>query len=744
MNSETVFVIARRELKRVFDSPASYVAITVFLVVWEFLFFRNAFLIGESDLRNMFSVLPWLFMLFIPALTMGSISQEKNDGTLELVLTHPVHDVHFVLGKYVGSLLAVSIALLLTLPIAISFEYFGNLDWGQAFAQYLAGVLLASTLVALGIALSSFFSNQVASFLTSSAVSFFLVILGFELLSAVLPLQIAPVLERVSLWLHYDSLTRGVLEVRDVLYFFATTIVFLSLAYLLLRKRRYGNQRSHFRSTKTGVILLIVATVAISQVEDLFPGRLDLTSGKRFTLSDDTKGILQHLPADVKVTLFASAALPVQLQSTLREVRDMIHDYERNSGGKLTVSENDPTSTPAIAQDAEKYGVAPAQFNTVGVEEFQIKRGYLGLAVIAGDVHESIPFIRNTSDLEYQLTSSIQKLTVKDKKKIGVLGGFGTKSFYREYGTALKELEKQFEIVPVTIKPNTSQFDGEFHVLAVAGPTQTLDEFATGAVRQHMQQGKAALFLIDGVTVNPQFFQATASEARLDDVLGEYGISVQPTLVYDTRLHETVQFSSGIVSFLVPYPFWLRAPLAENEFVAAGSGIHLMLPWPSGIAVDDSRVPTGAKLVRVLTTSSMGGSQEAPFVIDPGQEITYNEAASETLGVLLQSPAASDQGKVLRLAVIGDSDFLMDQFVERSPENLAFVGSTISWLAGEPSLAHLRVKQTQVPRLMFTNATQVAAVQYGNIGFVLLAPAMFGWMRLRQRRAQERIPYHSG
>src|SRR3989338_10618586 len=98
LNSKTAFSIAKKELRSLFNAPTAYIVIIVFLVIWEFLFFRNAFLIGEASLRSLFDLLPWMFLFFIPALTMGSISQEKSDGTLELLLTHPIRREEMLAG----------------------------------------------------------------------------------------------------------------------------------------------------------------------------------------------------------------------------------------------------------------------------------------------------------------------------------------------------------------------------------------------------------------------------------------------------------------------------------------------------------------------------------------------------------------------------------------------------------------------------------------------------------------------
>ena len=117
---KNIWTIAKKELRAYFDGPTAYVVLAVFLFLWEFLFFRDAFLVGDASLRNLFGVLPWLCIVLVPAITMATISQEKNEGTLEFLLTHPLRDLELILGKFVGATAFLGVALAFALPIAAS------------------------------------------------------------------------------------------------------------------------------------------------------------------------------------------------------------------------------------------------------------------------------------------------------------------------------------------------------------------------------------------------------------------------------------------------------------------------------------------------------------------------------------------------------------------------------------------------------------------------------------------------
>ncbi len=738
INLKNIFAISKKEFKNYFDSPTAYIVITVFLLLWEFLFFRNAFLVGEASLRILMNFLPWLFLLFIPAITMGSISQEKSEGTLEFLLTHPIKDIELIFGKFIAALGFSALSLLFMFPVAISFSQFGNLDWGIVAGQYLGSLFLTSVLISLGIFVSSRFSSQIASLLVAAAISFFLTIAGFEIVTASLPPFISSFFERLSVLSHFESMTRGVIDLRDLWYFLSVIVIFLSLAYLELLKRRFGNRRSLYRSYQLGIALFIGIAVLTNIIGARIPGRIDLTQDGLYTLTATTKKTLSELKDVVNITLFASDELPAQLQPVLRDTKDILRDYQTFGKGTIVVSYKNPSGDQKAAQEAESLGVRQVQFNVIGQEEFQLKRGYLGLAVSYASKNESIPFIQDTSDIEYQLTSFIKKLTTKDKKKIVFLSGHGEKNLLNDYRLLSQELEKQFETQEITVDKEKKSIPENTAALVIAGPTQKINPDTRSAIKQYLDTGGSALFLIDSVNISPQVLSAFSNQQNFSDFLKEYGIEVRPDLAYDLRSNETVRFGGGFISYALPYPFWVRAIATEDSPIVSRIE-SIILPWASTIALDDQKLKSagfvGSKL---FTTTKFGNRQQGNFSIAPDAQLSR-----ENLGEQVVAVSAIKEGvaKQTRLVVVGDSDFLTDQFVQQSPENIAFGMAAISWIGQEESLAGLRVKQKSERKLLFENPTQITLVKYGNMALALFLPAAFGAFRLMRRRNLRRLTY---
>ena len=745
MKLANVFTIIKKELKSYFDNPTAYIILIVFLVLWEFLFFRGAFLTGESSLRGMFDYLPWLFLFLIPAITMGSISQEKKEGTLEFLLTHPLRDSELILGKFLASFLFSAIALLFVFPLAWTFSKYGSFDWGALLGQYLGGIFMASVMIALGIFVSSIFSSQTSAMLVSIVANLFLMIIGYEMVTDRLPLALAPILEQLSVVTHFNSMSRGVIDLRDVWYFLSATIVFLSLAYLTLVKMRIGNNKKAYKNHQAGVILFIGICILTNAFSGKIVGRIDLTQNKIYTLSNTTKELVSNLgdlvgEDNVNITVYTSDKLPAQMQSVIRDTMDVLKDYKTYGGGKIVLSQKNTTDA-AVAKVANQLGIKEIQFNVVSQEQFQVNKGYLGIAVTYKDAHEVIPFVQNTNDLEYQITSFIQELTIKDKKKIGFVTGHGEKSLQMEYAGLKTELAKQFEVSDLSgaanisgkTAPTTLNIPDDETAIVVAGPSTEMNDAEKKVIADFIAKGKSALFLVDMDTISPQTLTATANTNNLADFLSSnYGVTVNPDVVYDLRSNETVNFGN----FMLPYPFWIRAQNASPQSPIMNKITGVTMPWASSISVDGGKVSeAGFKETDLLKTTKSAGTQDFSASLMPDSNFSQSNLGEKTMAVGLEKNNGA------KIVIAGNSNFLTDQFVNNSPDNLSFAIGSLSWLAQEQSLAGIKIKNNGQQKMTFDNQSEVGVVKFGNLAFVFILPLAYGAFRIYRRRKMQNIEY---
>ncbi len=233
----TTLAITRREFKAYFNSPVAYFVIAIFLVMIGILFFIPFFSQDRVSMRDFFSLVPFLFVFFVPAITMRLIAEERRSGTIELLITMPIRDVDVILGKFIASALLLIVALVLTLPYAITISNFGNLDWGPVWGGYVGLVLMGTSCLALGLLASSWTENQIVAFVIALFLSMFFLMMDQFMIF--LPSQMAVIFEYLSFGAHFRNAARGLIDSRDVIFFLSFTILCLFFAFRSLESRRW-------------------------------------------------------------------------------------------------------------------------------------------------------------------------------------------------------------------------------------------------------------------------------------------------------------------------------------------------------------------------------------------------------------------------------------------------------------------------------------------------------------------------
>lgn len=230
--------IFRRELAGYFNSPIAYIFITVFLGLSSWLFFKGFFVVGEASLRMFFGLLPWIFLFFVPAITMRLWAEEKKVGTMELLMTLPVTDTEAVLGKYLASLAFLMLSLALSFVIPIIVSVLGDPDPGQIVGGYVGAVLMGGAFLAIGLFISSLTESQIVAFIIAAVATFGLFILGEDFVLFGAPEWLVPVLSFAGLGGHYDSISRGVIDSRDIIYYLSIIVFFLYLNVKSIESRK--------------------------------------------------------------------------------------------------------------------------------------------------------------------------------------------------------------------------------------------------------------------------------------------------------------------------------------------------------------------------------------------------------------------------------------------------------------------------------------------------------------------------
>ena len=226
---KNIITIARKEFRAYFESPIAYIFITAFLLLVNFLYLWTFFLAGQADMRPFFGFMPFVFLFLVPSITMRLWAEERKMGTLEVLLTLPVQEKEVVLGKFIASFLFLLVMVALTFNIPLLVGVLGDPDWGTIICGYLGCLLMGASYLAIGLFASAISDNQIVAFILAIAICTAMLIVGEWFFLILVPDVLVPFFNFLGLGTHFESMGRGVIDTRDLLYYISVIGVFLYL-----------------------------------------------------------------------------------------------------------------------------------------------------------------------------------------------------------------------------------------------------------------------------------------------------------------------------------------------------------------------------------------------------------------------------------------------------------------------------------------------------------------------------------
>ena len=418
---KNAIAVFKREFKAYFDSPVAYVFLVAFLALVGFMTFAVAMFYErrQADLAPFFFWHPWVYLLLVPAATMGLWADERRNGTAELLLTLPVTLVQVLVGKFLAAWAFIAIALGLTFPVALTAGYLGSPDWGAVACGYLGSLLLAGAACATGVFASSISKSSVIGFVVSLAMIFMLLIVGFDpVIGAVagwgVPAWITDSVAACSLLSHFEALRRGVVDLADVGYYVGVIVFMLAAAKTVTDGRRGASKGV------VGLVLIAVVAAAADIVVAKLPLRVDLTAERLYTLSSGSRAVLGKLDQDVTLKLYFSASapdMPMALKTYAQQVENLLKEYVRASGGRVALEAYDPKPDSDAEEWAQRYGVEPQTANPFGAPV------YFGVVAVCGDREETLGVVspKTEATLEYDLTRLVTRVAWPERPVVGVM-----------------------------------------------------------------------------------------------------------------------------------------------------------------------------------------------------------------------------------------------------------------------------------------------------------------------------------
>ncbi|MBI3074288.1 MAG: Gldg family protein [Deltaproteobacteria bacterium] len=552
------WTIFKKEFRAYWASPIAYVVLVVFLLIEGYLFIDRLFLNNLATMRHFLegtgeflSGTPFIFVLLPPLIAMRLFAEEKKSGTIELLITLPVKDEEVVFGKFLASAAFLSIAVAILFIYTFIVAAIGDLDWGPAIGGYLGLFLMGLMYLAIGMMTSVWTKNQIVALVVALLISIALYALGTQDFLKDKPSWTA-FATSVSSYAHFKSLARGVIDVRDILYYVTAIAICLFVTAASLGARNWE------RGWKTGwvaalsIVLIAANLVAFNMVvARAKPMRLDLTKNGSFTLSPASKKFFEKLEDQLTLRAYVTENMPAPLDRFVTYLKDVLEEFENASAGRVRVEIVEPKGEKE-RKEAEGAGIRMGKAAVVRDDKQLSENVFMGLVMAYADKKETIPWLpdeagndpeRPLQFLEYEIARRIKAMTLaetkgKKKKVLGIVAGglaaqLGTEELSRNLG-------QFYEFRTIDIKAG-KKIEPEIEALLILAPTDPLHEREKFEIDQFiMRGGRAAFFLTNIRPTNPRQQPGQPpinlwgqNDDGLRDVLKHYGVEIKPGLVLD-------------------------------------------------------------------------------------------------------------------------------------------------------------------------------------------------------------------
>lgn len=465
--------------------------------------------------------------------------------------------------------------------------------------------------------------------------------------------------------------------------------------------------------------------------------RLDLTRSNIYSISDVSKETVEDLDDVVRIKIYFSKDLPNQYADQESQVNDFLSEYVNYSRGKVKLERKDPDSLEEPQRELAGMGIPQMRFNVMKEGSYQVTNGYMGIAVQYGDEVESVPVVKDTRNLEYEITSAIKKVTQEEPPEVALITDHG--SLTAENGgleTAKEKLEDVYEVQEVELAseaiPETTK------TVVLPGPTERLGAEEVEKLDSFVSQGGSLVLLVDGVTVE-EGPKGTSNDTGINAFLEDRGLRLNNNVVLDES-SAIVSFNSGRFAFRSRYPAWVKVQKEnfDSDNAAVADLESITLPWPSSVDITGT---TSERYTVLARTTSNSWTQEDDYKLEPDSDLSPEEETDQyNLAVMTADKAedvysgeAEESGRVI---LVGDSDFVRERFLNQNRDNLVFFQNLVDSVTLDNDLIKIRSKEISDRPLRDISPVAQTTLKYLNIFGLPVVIVIFGLVRyyIRKRR----------
>jgi ABC-2 type transport system permease protein len=506
IRKHVLLAVFRRNFVGYFSSPTGYVFITLFILVSAATAFlqERFFTANLANLDPLNRYFPYLLLFFAPAISMALWSEERKQGTDELLLTLPARDVELVLGKYLAAVGIYSVSLLFSLSHLVVLASLGRPDLGVMLGTYLGYWLLGSALLAVGSVASLLTSSMTVAFILGAIFCVVPVFLGDS--GTVVGGKTEMFLESLGVAEPFRDLAKGVLSLEALVYF-GGLIGLMIYLNLVLISRRHAAETGLWGHLWTRTVAILVAVTSLGVLAGRSGCRGDLTQERLYSLSRETRDVLRKIDAakPVYIQAFVSPEVPQSYVETRETLLGLLREYKAIGGDRIQLRVVDTERYTPAAREAEEKGIKPEKIRESREGRRASENVYLGVSFASGGEEVVIPFFHRGLSVEYELTRSVGTaggvIAGARRKRVGVVatdvklfGGFD----FENMGSSpewsiIGELKKQYDVTEVKLEEEIKE---KFDVLVAIMPS-TLPQPKMDHLTAYIRKGGAALLFDD-------------------------------------------------------------------------------------------------------------------------------------------------------------------------------------------------------------------------------------------------------
>ena len=732
----------KKELKIYFSGILGYLIIGIYLLINGLLLwvFKGPFNIlegGYATLENYFGLAPWVFLLLIPAISMRVFSDEIKSGMMELLIVRPISLIKLIWAKFFGTFTVVILSILPTLVYLWSVSKLGspvgNLDWGASVGSFVGLLAIGAAYTAVALMASALTSNNVVAFVLGVAVNFGMY-LGFESLANLYKFSGWELIVRtLGMNEHYLSMSRGVLDLRDVGYFIGVIILFIGLTFGVLAK-------NHLQKSWKKALLWMGIGLTIAAGTSALHLRWDLTEEKRYSLSEGTESLLDQVAEPMLITVYLEGEFPAGFERLKIEMRYMLEEWAARNGNIFYefINPNNVANVGEFKNQLATKGINAVQLQVQKADGQSILNVFPGATLVYKEQEVTAVLLENVmvfdpaeqvnisiQQLEFNLARALNALLITDKPKVGMVTGHGELTAVQTAGIGLA-LSENYAVDRFSLQAYKADANGEadlsdmvrrmntYDLLVVAKPTQQFPELDKYLLDQFLMGGGKVLWFLDGVhaemdslSFGPEFLAyPTVFDLNLTDLLFKYGVRINADLVQDVRCAGVNDRRS--INPWVYFPLWGATdhPAVANMNAVKGEFSSTL----------DTVEATGIKKTPLLLSSSSARSMAAPHTVS--LEMLYNRPDPRAFTQRNLMPAVLLEGSfesayANRLAPKAGVGLPQ---LKKSPQTAMAVFSDGDFIRNQVNLINPEIPRGQPLPLGYD---QYTGIQYGNDDLVL-------------------------